>query len=175
MNAGTSAHLERMRREPTLHIATEIGKGREHGTIHEITLPPFLSPEHYVQGLSIQAFRYGKRKGASKEDARAHRDRCCWGPTCLYHVKSLAEWEEDVEANQKAWAETRKKFPSLPEQIDPRSQPRTKHASVWDFYKHIGFDHKLRGYRDKDGQEIRYSTLPEAKDKAKTEAQGPEL
>jgi hypothetical protein len=160
MNETLEAKLERLRTEPTIYIVTEIEhKTCKHGKIHEIQLPPFLDPKSYQPGISIEAFRNGKRKGASQRDAAVYRDRCCWGPTCLYLVKKLSEWTQDIEMNLEVRAEMLKKFPNVPEANDPRTQPRIRHESVWDFYKAIGFDHELRGYRDKNDKEIRYSVI----------------
>jgi hypothetical protein len=147
------------------YIAVEIPKGitkPSERKIHEISVPDLNEPDGRFQILSIQAFMQGKRKGAGKSDRKHMLDLCCWGPKALYSLKPKAVWEEDVEMTMASLKQ------ALPEYPDDRTFPRTQHASIWDFYKHIGFDHKLRGYRDKAGKEIKFSNT-EPKEK------GPEM
>lgn len=145
-------------RPPRTYIAVEIPRDNKSKTedrkIHEITVPELGEPDGYFQALSIEAFRGGRRKGAGKADKACHHDRCCWGPKALFSLKSREDWETDVEITVSSPV-MKKHVPDFP---DERTFPRIKHASIWDFYNHIGFDHKLRGYRDKAGKEIKFST-----------------
>ena len=150
--------------QSSLYIASEVDyKTGEHGIIHEVVLPPDLSSKNYAPSRSIGAFQNGKRKGASKTDKRVYRDRCCWGPRCLFVTKTMEQWEQDCEMNAEVARKMSEKYPDITDDApDPRSVSRIVHNSVWDFYKAIGFDYKSRCYRDKDGKEIKYSVCREA-------------
>lgn len=104
---------------------------------------------------SYDRFFSGTRRYASKEDEACYQDSCCWGPTALFHRQGrVEEWEKETKETT---ARMRKFSPTWP---DHTTFPRTQHANILEFYKHIGFDRFKRCYRDKDGNPIKYSLRP---------------
>ena len=139
-------------------------------TQHAKSKPPYklheFSADKYRDITSYNAFSSGQRRYASAQDAAAYWDRCCWGPTALYHLKHEREWLFDVKSTMSAMESVSKITPG--EFImqfygvncsEPEDIPRIVHASIWDFYKAIGFDYKRRCYIDARGQPLKFSLL----------------
>lgn len=153
------------------HIIQLPGKDETDRIIHEFYCPAYNEPGHYRQGMSIDAFNgHHKRQGASATDKKYHRDGCSWGPESLYIIKSLKEWEKEIQSNLSSIEE------HLPNWPDERKFPRTKHPSFKDFTKFIGFDTTSRRYRTPDGKPINYSIVqPEKAQPKKAPEMGPEI
>ena len=130
--------------EEIIYVAIEIDRATfEHLCIHQIRLS---DEKRYTQIVSLEAFRTGKRKNASKADIAANRAACCWAPNKLYSVKLLKEWEHENAVGQKSYTALKKTFPQVPKPLNPATLPHRDHSSVWEFYKAIGFDYKARRY-----------------------------
>lgn len=136
----------------TICVEIPIAKGKKK-IIHEIRHPKINEPGGYVSSVSLGAFR-GKRRGASKEDKEKHRDTCAWRHDAVFALnEQVDEWinvsDQMIESLKNIpcdydltdeYADATKDMKSVAE------VPRIIHNSVWDFYKHIGFDHKKRRY-----------------------------
>lgn len=139
---------------PQIFIATEVPY-RTHDTkdrvIHEIQIPEFTEPGFYRQVTSLNSFTSGKRAGLNARERQCHRVTPAWAPGRLYNVKHFEEWNQDVGAVVDSMRKHGHDW------LDEREMPRIKHASIWAFYAHIGWDRKRRRYVDAEGNAIKYS------------------
>ena len=115
--------------------------------IHKIKMPDFNEKGFYQQATSFEAFRSGKRKGASKRDKEIYRHTCCWAPDGLYCC---------TEPDEKAWLtnndrliKSLKKYGLNTDDIDETKCHTIYHENIYAFYKYIGFDRKRRAYEIK--------------------------
>ncbi len=121
---------------PRYFIFVEIdNKTADHRLVHRVSIPTASEPGFYRAVSSYNAFREGKRKGSTKWEKEHYKDRCCYGPDCLYYGEREDQWLRDQERQAK----------HIPD-LDDRLLPKIEHASIWDFYNHIGFDHTARKY-----------------------------
>jgi hypothetical protein len=147
-----------------IFIITEIPHDRtKKQKLHEI------DANQYTDLISLDYFRTGKRKHASKEDTARYRNTCSWGPKAAYRVRTQEEWLfegrsnansiakvlgqslKDVEKKhiQETFGITADSFEKIP----------TEKHNLKDFYLSIGFDHKNRRYIDAKGNTIKYSLI----------------
>lgn len=135
---------------PTFYYAREIPiRGElEDRALHRIAFPEYGETGWYRMVTSANAFRHGTQKGVSRKLAERGFDGCCWdhGKGVLYSLKRADEQETDMrimlesaeQANTEVGRKLRKLFAGI---------PVINHASIYDFYEHIGFDRKTRRYR----------------------------
>lgn len=141
---------------PCLYIAREIPHRETDSrrwVIHEIPIPSIGEPGFYRAVVSLDSFSSGKRAGVSTPERACFRTSPAWAPGRLYRLLRIEEWEEEVA---RITDSMRKHLHDWP---DERELPRVRHASIWDFYAHIGWDRKRRRYVDKNGQPIKYSAV----------------
>lgn len=146
---------------PETWYATEIqptGPSSEIRTLHEICVPSMFERGFCRAVASIESFRGGRRRGASKRDVAAYRYTPAWAPGRLYIVKHCLQWEEDQQIHIGVLHRCRERD-GHPLELDV--WPVVRHESVWAFYQHIGWDFRSRRYRDAGGRAIRYSSVPE--------------
>jgi hypothetical protein len=144
-------------------------------TIHKLILPELGEPKGYTSILAYDAFAHGARKGASKIDKEHHRGNCNWSPTSLFICKNKEELEMSfqgtLQADKRIGELDKEKFPNNPREktlIEDyyggnyqslEEIPTMDHHDIKDFFKHIGFDQKARGYVDTEGKAIKYSIV----------------
>jgi hypothetical protein len=150
--------------------------GKKVRTIHQFEIPELTETGGYRAITSVEAFRHGQRKAASKKDKAHHRSACNWGPQSLFIDRSFTdEWEISFEGHLRA-SQTcerirkEKEMPEEPSMIERMyggdfktigELPKTKHADLAAFFKAIGFDTKKRRYVDAKGTPVKYSVVPE--------------
>lgn len=116
--------------------------------LHRIVVPSYSDKGWYRAVTSANAFRSGKQKGVPRHLAERHFDTCGWdhAKNILYSLKRSHDFD----------VEMRIMIESL-EAVDPErgailrnrhgAVPVIEHASLFDFYEYIGFDHKTRRYK----------------------------
>lgn len=120
--------------------------------IHKIRMPDYFDKGFYRDVCSWNWFQSGKKKGVTKTDRARRRITCCWSPTGLYYTHDWIEdeWEQKVirtlARNKLRTDRTEAELAVIEKALDERNFPTFNHASIWDFYKHIGFDRKARKY-----------------------------
>lgn len=97
---------------------------------HFVTLPHYNEKGWYTNGISIDAFRHRMQK----RHIRSRKEGDDWVAQAFrvsyfFHVKS----KSDFDADQKIWAEC-----GVPE----HPVLEFHHASLKEFYEHIGYDPK---------------------------------
>jgi hypothetical protein len=102
--------------------------------VHMVTVPDFRDPGFYRSTMSYSAFFHGHRNDRNNFWALHPRTAKANGfkskkPThkFWYHMIPREEWEDNIK----------REFYKL-----DKALPIVEHASIWDFYKHIGFDYK---------------------------------
>lgn len=113
------------------YVVTDRGPASNVQALHIIRVPGLGQPEGYVSLLSIEAFQ---ERLAHQLYQRQHVAR-----------KPVGRWLSVTRKHD--WLAYRR--------IDVfrlnHGKPITKHASVWDFYNHIGYDYKKKRYRTLSG------------------------
>jgi hypothetical protein len=102
--------------------------------VHMVTVPDFSDPGFYRSTVSYSAFFHGHRNDRNNFWALHPKTAKANGfkskkPThkFWYHMIPREEWDDNLK----------REFYKL-----DRKLPIQEHASIWDFYKHIGFDYK---------------------------------
>ena len=104
--------------------------------VHKVTVPDFRDPGFYRSTMSYSAFFHGHKtdrnnfwalhpKTAKANGLRARK------PThkFWYHYIPWEEWQDQLK----------REFYKL-----DRALPVVEHASIWDFYEHIGWNYKTK-------------------------------
>jgi len=102
--------------------------------VHKVCFPDRGGPKSYITITSLNSFFQGNRKG--KKDKSNYKNGCNYSPKSYFCEMRFEIWERRFDDDYY------KKYPTL----DERNWPMFEHASLWDFYKFIGFDHKKREY-----------------------------
>lgn len=149
------------------------GEGQQR-TLHKVVLPDRNQPKHYTSVLALDAFRHGKRKGASEADKITSRHCCNWGPDSLYIGRDEIDMTESFAGTLRADATIKRLEKEHGKKsgdkgliegqygidaTDWREIPTVNHDGIKAFFQHIGFDQKLRGYVDEKGQPRKYSVV----------------
>lgn len=119
---------------PRLYAVVKIErKTYRHVELHKIHVPDFQDPGFYRSVSTLSAFAHHGDKD---------KNRGNWSPTHLYVVKRWEEFMEDTTRWKESYETITKQ--SYPDNLDDRLLPTFEHASIWDFYKHQGYDYKKK-------------------------------
>ena len=86
---------------------------------------------------ALNAFQSGARRDATKEQKAKGRDGNCRGPNSIFLGQWYEEWLMEC---------IRLSRDPIYADLDERLRTTYHYDSLWDFYKHIGFDYKKRKY-----------------------------
>lgn len=115
-------------------------------TRHIVDIPDFPNSKGYTQGISICAFRTReiRRRFPLDKDGKPLYSSI-HGLNIEYCSVRMYDEEADLVTLMRTFIEkenkkngTNKRLPTLPK--------AKVHASLWDFYAHIGYDHKRKRY-----------------------------
>lgn len=110
-------------------------------TLHRVAIPTSYEKGFYRSVGTLNSFCYGgERADATTKERAVYRAGKCWKPLgdgnyLLYYGMRETEWIMREQSFEERWPGKSK-----------INHPKTDHASIWDFYKHIGFDYKLKKY-----------------------------
>lgn len=96
-------------------------------TVHRVAFPERCTKGWYVAVISLSAFAHG---------GRGKRRAPCWAPDRLYYLQQSEE----------TWLKQQERYAADPilAKLDERLRPTIEHASLWDFYRAVGWDWKRR-------------------------------
>lgn len=126
---------------PKGYVIEEIVTGDRIVILHRVLMPDFSEKGFYRNTTSGESFR-------QRQLTYWHDDFYMKNRPCPHHFrcKQIHEWERDRYNNGRTWRKMRLKFPTMTANPRDESVVNTiEHASIWDFYTHIGYDHRLRG------------------------------
>lgn len=107
-----------------------------HVRLHVLELPTMSDyGEFYRQTTSFTWFFHGRK-------------RRNWSKTRHFHVSWWDEFEMQTKLNRKTMAE------HCIRGLDDTELPTTIHASLWDFYKAVGYDYKTKKWVEKTPQKV---------------------
>ena len=141
---------------PRIWIAKEIDlAAKVKARLHEIPIKTVNDIAFYQEVVSLNAFRSGALSGKISEyNIARNRTTCCWdhGRNVLYRLNTLEEFVVEtnsiIESLSKVVTQdivSREYWRAKPG-MRPEEIPRIEHATIWDFYKFIGFNNKQRCY-----------------------------
>lgn len=121
----------------------DLHAGCKHVHVHKVQLPKYGQKGWYVSIGSLSAF-------AHNGDQEKHKG--CWSPDYLYVCKRSYEFEDECQNLSSRWPD-----------LDDRKLPVTEHASLWDFYKAVGYDYKRKKWLNTDAKAPKQKSLKSAK------------
>lgn len=110
----------------------ETSRGGKIKAYHVITIPGMGLKNGYVSLLSASAYRQREAKRFFGPKPKPRKLR--------YSLADARSWLWDRKMNRRVERQCGEKF--------DRGLPIIRHASLWDFYKAIGYDHKRDRYSD---------------------------
>lgn len=114
---------------PKTRIFVEYGPGNEPIKRHEVTMPSVPEHDFYRQTVSFDAFRNFVAKVCAKTDRLTYYYKDEFSLKC--EEESKARFIEEYGDKVKGW-------------LIATDLPGISHASLWDFYKYIGYDYKKK-------------------------------
>lgn len=125
---------------PRFYAIKQYSAGDHVAVLHKVTIPLWADKGFYRQIMSLNAFFHGRNDRNNfwalhpkTAEANGHKPS---KPTHAFWYYGL-DWEE-FEADKKSAFSLGSAYYS--------KIPVVEHASMWDFYEHIGFDYKTGKY-----------------------------
>lgn len=123
---------------PRLIRVVKINKldGCKHEEMHTFNLPTPVEPRFYRSVTSFSAFFHHpvKDRKTGRHTFRSNSRDTLW------YSHRPDEWELSLRSEERM----RNKFPLKDGYLYDSELPVTEHGTIWDFYKHIGYDYKKR-------------------------------